>query len=585
MVLAASRRRQGRAVHVRRRRRRRARRSSSDASRDGPARDGPLRCARPRAAVGALRLPAARAARRRLRPGARALPWPSAGRAREVAALRHARRRAAPGRGLLPRGGAGRRRRASLWSKGEAELSLTWPDVAPARRGRGPGAVPRREGPGGRGAASTARRVGALRAQRRPPPLRGRAARGRAAGGRQPAALRVRGHGLARRREPRQRRPAPARGRVLQPGRRRRGRRRASTTCSRRDAPRPFARQPRRRRARARAGRPQRRALRGAPARAAPSCASRPSCTRGARAAAASALVPGDAGGRGRARSASCGPRVLGAARSPAPREVAVRAARRARATIVRLGLHVGGAADARFAWGVWRRRASWARGGADAAAAAPPRAARTSGAASALRAGAARARTSLLVVLDAARAEQLRRLRLRARRPRRRSTASPREGVVFERAYTPAVYTLGAMSSVWTSQYPDRHHGEVSFSARLPDGPPDPGRAALGARGIHTAGFVANAMAGTRLRLRPRLLRVPRGLRATQSAAGARRVPPACCPPGCDAQRGRRFFAYLHFREPHFPYDPPPPFDTRFGPDGPIRQGGAPRPRPGSRT
>ena len=32
-----------------------------------------------------------------------------------------------------------------------------------------------------------------------------------------------------------------------------------------------------------------------------------------------------------------------------------------------------------------------------------------------------------------------------------------------------------------------------------------------------------------------------------------------------------RRSFLYLHFREPHFPYDPPPPFDTRFGPAGPL--------------
>jgi arylsulfatase A-like enzyme len=26
-----------------------------------------------------------------------------------------------------------------------------------------------------------------------------------------------------------------------------------------------------------------------------------------------------------------------------------------------------------------------------------------------------------------------------------------------------------------------------------------------------------------------------------------------------------------VHFREPHFPYDPGPPFDTRFGPDAPL--------------
>ena len=67
-------------------------------------------------------------------------------------------------------------------------------------------------------------------------------------------------------------------------------------------------------------------------------------------------------------------------------------------------------------------------------------------------------------------------------------------EGVVFERVYTPAVYTLGAMSSVWTSQYPDRHHSEVSFSARLPKDRLTLAEL-LAARGIHTAGFVANAV------------------------------------------------------------------------------------------
>jgi arylsulfatase A-like enzyme len=41
--------------------------------------------------------------------------------------------------------------------------------------------------------------------------------------------------------------------------------------------------------------------------------------------------------------------------------------------------------------------------------------------------------------------------------------------------------------------------------------------------------------------------------------------------PPWFERNRDRRFFAYVHFREPHCPYNPPPPFDTRFGPDGPI--------------
>ena len=97
-------------------------------------------------------------------------------------------------------------------------------------------------------------------------------------------------------------------------------------------------------------------------------------------------------------------------------------------------------------------------------------------------------------------------------------------EGVVFERVYTPAVYTLGAMSSVWTSQYPDRHHSEVSFSARLPKDRLTLAEL-LSAQGVHTAGFVANAVAGQALRLRPRLLRVPRGV--PHARQPRRRVPP----------------------------------------------------------
>ena len=41
--------------------------------------------------------------------------------------------------------------------------------------------------------------------------------------------------------------------------------------------------------------------------------------------------------------------------------------------------------------------------------------------------------------------------------------------------------------------------------------------------------------------------------------------------PPWLEANRSRRFFAYLHYREPHWPYDPEPPFNTMFGPDAPI--------------
>ena len=143
---------------------------------------------------------------------------------------------------------------------------------------------------------------------------------------------------------------------------------------------------------------------------------------------------------------------------------------------------------------------------------------------------------------------------------------------------YTPAVYTLGAMASVWTSQPPDRHHGDVSFSAKLPKDRLTLAEL-LGARGVHTAGFVANTVAGG-LNGFDRGFTELHELWRTHGSRGD--VFKAVLPGWLDANGARRFFAYLHFREPHSPYDPEPPFDTRFGPDGPIPK--ASRRPPGDR-
>ncbi|MEO8499680.1 MAG: sulfatase [Vicinamibacteria bacterium] len=150
-------------------------------------------------------------------------------------------------------------------------------------------------------------------------------------------------------------------------------------------------------------------------------------------------------------------------------------------------------------------------------------------------------------------------------------------EGFVFDNAYTTAAYTLAAMSSVWTSQQPDRHHGDLAFSAKLPK---DRLMLAevLTAQGVHTAGFVANSVAGA-------YNGFDRGFKEFDEpwkkygsqASGFRNV----VPPFLDRMKkdGTRFFAYVHYREPHQPYDPPPPFNTLFGPDAPIpkskREGG----------
>lgn len=249
-------------------------------------------------------------------------------------------------------------------------------------------------------------------------------------------------------------------------------------------------------------------------------------------------------------------------AREPAAPEQVVRLPGRP-GDIVRLGLAVGPAGSRRFAWGRWKAPRVLGVGGEPLEPL--PLSPSDSARADTLRRELAGANV-LLVILDAGRARSFGAYGY----PRETTPEIDRlaaEGVVFERVYTPAVYTLGAMSSIWTSQYPDRHHSEVSFSARLPKDRLTLAEL-LAAQGIHTAGFVANAVAGS-------LFGFDRGfsefheLYRTHGSRGDvfRKV----VPDFLRQNRERRFFAYVHFREPHFPYDPEPPFDTRFGPDAPI--------------
>jgi arylsulfatase A-like enzyme len=231
---------------------------------------------------------------------------------------------------------------------------------------------------------------------------------------------------------------------------------------------------------------------------------------------------------------------------------------------IVRVGLAVGPAAGPRFAWGRFVAPRVLGEGGADPLAPVPLAAA-DEARADGLRGTLAGANV-LLVILDAGRAQSFGTYGY-ARPTTPEIDRIAAEGVVFERAYTPAVYTLGAMSSVWTSQYPDRHHSEVSFSARLPKDRPTLAEL-LSSHGVHTAAFVANAVAGKGFGFDRGFAEFNEVFRTLGSRGDVFRQ---ALPPFLAANRDRRFFAYVHFREPHFPYDPQPPFDTMFGADGPI--------------
>jgi arylsulfatase A-like enzyme len=236
---------------------------------------------------------------------------------------------------------------------------------------------------------------------------------------------------------------------------------------------------------------------------------------------------------------------------------------------IVRLGLHVGASTGARFPWAVWTAPRVLGRGEPlTNPLEPPPFTPEQQGRAAELRRSLQGANV-LLIVLDAARARSFGAYGY-ARPTTPEVDRIAAEGVVFERAYTPAVYTLGAMSSLWTSQYPDRHHAEVSYADRLPADRLTLAEA-LAPAGVHTAGFVANPMAG-------RLFGFERGFAEFEEVhrlfpdlgsrgEAFRRV----LPDWLRRNASRRFFAYVHLREPHFPYDPGPPFTTQFGPDAPL--------------
>jgi arylsulfatase A-like enzyme len=220
---------------------------------------------------------------------------------------------------------------------------------------------------------------------------------------------------------------------------------------------------------------------------------------------------------------------------------------------VVRVWLDVDGEAGAP-SWGAWKGLAV-----AGAASPPPPSAASPIVAASRTQFAAANV---LLVILDAGGARHFGCYgHPRPTTPNIDRIAA--EGVLFERAYTPAVFTLSAMASVWTSQLPDQHHGGVAYDAVLPAAVPTLAEI-VSASGITTAAFIGNNMAGTAFGL-------DRGFSDFYRLSYRAEILREYLHGWLSRNAQRRFLAYVHYREPHFPYDPRPPYDTMFGPDAPL--------------
>jgi arylsulfatase len=140
--------------------------------------------------------------------------------------------------------------------------------------------------------------------------------------------------------------------------------------------------------------------------------------------------------------------------------------------------------------------------------------------------------------------------------------------GVVFERHYTPAVFTYSAVGSIWTSQYPDQDQSEWLKNGMLPSDRMTLAELLTGS-GIHTATFLASPSAGQAFGLDRGFAEVhdpwrrPRGEWTPVDAAIFRES----LFPWIAQGPSEPFFAYVHYREPHTPFSQPP----LFGPDEPL--------------
>jgi arylsulfatase A-like enzyme len=164
--------------------------------------------------------------------------------------------------------------------------------------------------------------------------------------------------------------------------------------------------------------------------------------------------------------------------------------------------------------------------------------------------------------------------------------------GVVFERAFSTAPWTLPSHGSFFTGKHP--HDLSGSWLTPL-DGTHPTLAEAFSARGYMTVGFVANLIYATAesglnrgfarysdfpltttLMIRESWLTraLTRPLRASFGDFNSMVRKPA----GdvnkeflkwLEARPDRPFFAFLNYFDAHQPYLPPPPFDTKFRPDG----------------
>jgi arylsulfatase A-like enzyme/Flp pilus assembly protein TadD len=143
-------------------------------------------------------------------------------------------------------------------------------------------------------------------------------------------------------------------------------------------------------------------------------------------------------------------------------------------------------------------------------------------------------------------------------------------EGVRFETAHAHNVVTLPSHANILSGRYPLRHGVRDNTGFRFPSDLPTLATILRG-KGWRTGAFVSSFVLDSRFGL-------DRGFEVYDDRVGGQETTTAFVTPErhgpqtvraarrwLDGVRGQRWFAFVHIYEPHFPYEPPEPFASRF--------------------
>jgi choline-sulfatase len=142
--------------------------------------------------------------------------------------------------------------------------------------------------------------------------------------------------------------------------------------------------------------------------------------------------------------------------------------------------------------------------------------------------------------------------------------------GVRFDAAHAHNVTTLPSHANILSGRYPFDHGVRDNMSFRFPAGM-ETIATLLAARGYRTGAFVSAFPLASRFGLRRGFEvyddsfvgTLPRSAFRLEERPGTETV--ALARRWLDAQPDRPFFCWVHLYEPHYPYEPPEPFASRF--------------------